>query len=310
MVGARPDCRSGLLKVGLPGTNEGIMQADSTVAGMCGQAEENMTETKERLELAVAAALEASRIPRRLFRTEAIDLTWKADDSPVTRADKESEALLRERIEAACPSDAIVGEEFPTRDGTSGFRWYLDPIDGTQSFIRGVPLFGTMVAMVQDDVPLIGAIVFPGLGEIIYAAKNHGAWWATNANEATCIADLDSQAAKVSTTAALADAALNTGGMELYAPQGKSDAFARLVAAAKISRGWSDCYGHYLVATGRVDAMIEPKMHTWDNAPLLPIITEAGGRFTDLAGNAVIDGGNALSSNGLLHDALLKAWDG
>jgi histidinol phosphatase-like enzyme (inositol monophosphatase family) len=269
-----------------------------------------MTETDERLDLAVAAALEASAIPRQLFRSDAMDITWKADDSPVTRADKEAETMLRRHIEAHCPDDAIVGEEFPTREGSSGFRWYLDPIDGTQSFIRGVPLFGTMVALEQDGEPLIGVIVFPALGEIIYAAKSGGCWWASGAGDATCLADLNSQAAVVSATASLADAALSSSALELYAVHGLHKNFERLLARAKVSRGWSDCYGHYLVATGRVDAMVEPVMNIWDNAPLLPIITEAGGRFTDLAGNAVIDSGNALSSNGLLHDALLKEWHG
>ena len=269
-----------------------------------------MSETDKRLELAVAAALEAAAIPRELFRSDALVVDWKSDDSPVTRADKDAEALLRERIEAACPNDAIVGEEFPIKEGTSGFKWYLDPIDGTQSFIRGVPLFGTMVAIEQDGIPITGVIVFPALGEIIYATKGYGAWWATNANEATGIDDLDRRTAKVSTTATLADAALTSGGIELYAQHDMSERFSRLLARTKMARGWSDCYGHYLVATGRVDAMVEPEMHIWDNAPLLPIITEAGGRFTDLSGDAVIDGGNALSSNGLLHDALLEAWHG
>jgi len=269
-----------------------------------------MSESDERLEFAVAAALEAAAIPRELFRSDQLVVDWKSDDSPVTRADKNAETLLRERIESACPNDAIVGEEFPTKDGTSGFRWYLDPIDGTQSFIRGVPLFGTMVAIEQDGIPITGVIVFPALGEIIYAARGHGAWWATNANEATGIDDLHRRAAKVSTTAALADAALSSSGIELYAQHGMYERFTRLLARVKIARGWSDCYGHYLVATGRIDAMIEPAMHIWDNAPLLPIITEAGGQFTDLSGNAVIDSGNALSSNGLLHDALLEAWYG
>lgn len=269
-----------------------------------------MTESDDRLELAVAAALEASAIPRNLFRSEGLVVETKSDDSPVTRADKEAEELLRERIVAACPDDAIVGEEFPNKDGTSGFKWYLDPIDGTQSFIRGVPLFGTMVAVEKDGDPITGVIVFPGLGEIVYATKGGGAWWATNANEAESIADLDRRVAKVSTTATLGDAVVSSGGLELYAAHGTSDRYGRVLAAAKIARGWSDCYGHYLVATGRIDAMVEPEMHIWDNAPLLPIITEAGGRFTDLSGNAVIDSADALSSNGLIHDELLKAWHG
>lgn len=267
-----------------------------------------MSEAQDRLEIAVTAALDAAAIPRQLFQSEGLAVDWKSDDSPVTQADKDSEALLRQHIEAAYPNDAIVGEEFPNKEGTSGYKWYLDPIDGTQSFIRGVPLFGTMVAIEKDGEPITGVIVFPALGEVVYATKGNGAWWATNANDAKCIADLDRRAAKVSTAATLADAALSSGGLELYAPHGMSDRYGRLLAAAKISRGWSDCYGHYLVATGRIDAMVDPEMHIWDSAPLLPIITEAGGCFTDLSGNAVIDSGSALSSNGLLHEELLGLW--
>lgn len=267
-----------------------------------------MTELDERLELAVAIALEASAIPRRLFQSDELVVDQKSDDSPVTRADREAEELLRERIEAACPNDAIVGEEFPAKDGTTGFKWYLDPIDGTVSFIRGVPLFGTMVALVHDDDPVMGVIAFPALGEIVYAAKGSGAWWATNTYEAKCIAELERRAARVSKTAELAEAALSNSALELYPQLGVSDRLERLLAKTKLSRGWSDCYGHYLVATGRVDVMVEPLMYVWDNAPLLPIIVEAGGRFTDLSGNAVIDSGSGLSTNGLLHDAVLREW--
>lgn len=269
-----------------------------------------MAELDDRLELAVTIALEASAIPRRYFNNQELAVDRKADDSPVTQADRETEMLLRERIEAACPGDAILGEEFPAKDGTTGYKWHLDPIDGTQSFIRGVPLFGTMVALQQDDEAVLGVIAFPALGEIVYAASGSGAWWARNAIEAKRIADLDRRAAKVSQTAELAEAALSSGGLELYPRLGMRDGFERLLAKAGISRGWSDCYGHYLVATGRIDVMVDPEMHTWDNAPLLPIVVEAGGRFTDLSGNAVIDGGSGLSTNGLLHDAVLREWHG
>ena len=266
-----------------------------------------MSELKERLDLAVAIALEAAAIPRQLFRHDGLSVDWKADASPVTKADRDGEELLRKRIEAACPDDAIVGEEFPTKAGTSGFKWYLDPIDGTQSFIRGVPLFGTMVALEHLGQSVLGVIVFPALGEIVYAASGSGAWWASNANEAKRIADLDRRAAKVSTTANLAEAAMSSGGLDLYFARGMEHIVAPLLASTKISRGWADCYGHYLVATGRMDVMGDPEMHIWDNAPLLPIIVEAGGRFTDLAGHAVIDSGSGLSTNGLLHDAVLNA---
>lgn len=269
-----------------------------------------MTELDERLELAVAIALEASAIPRRYFRSDTLLVDQKDDESPVTRADREAEVLLRERIEATCPDDAIVGEEFPSKEGTSGFRWYLDPIDGTQSFVRGVPLFGTMVALQRGDEAVMGVIAFPALNEIIYAAKGSGAWWATEVGDARRIADLEPRAANVSTAADLTEAAVSHGGLELYPQLEMSAGLERLLRKAKISRGWCDCYGHYLVATGRIDAMVDPEMHVWDNAPLLPIVEEAGGRFTDLSGNAVIDGNSGLSTNGHLHDAVLREWRG
>lgn len=269
-----------------------------------------MKELDERLELAVTVALEASAIPRQYFLSDRLVVDQKADESPVTRADRETEVLLRKRIESACPDDAILGEEFPSKAGTTGYQWLLDPIDGTQSFIRGVPLFGTMVALRHGEEAVLGAIAFPALGEIVYAAKGSGAWWATNITDAKTIADLDTRAATVSTTADLAVAAVSHGGLELYPQLGMSDGLERLLGKARVSRGWCDCYGHYLVATGRIDVMVDPEMHVWDNAPLLPIVVEAGGRFTDLSGNAVIDGGSGLSTNGHLHDAVLSEWRG
>ena len=267
-----------------------------------------MAELDERLELAVAIALESAAIPRRYFLNDGLVVDRKDDNSPVTRADKETEELLRKRIESACPGDAILGEEFADKDGDSGFRWHLDPIDGTESFIRGVPMFGTLIALERGNDAVIGVIAFPALGEIVYAAQGGGAWWATNTFAAKSIADLEQRAAMVSKTAELADALFSNGGLELYAQLGITDKLQRLLAKTKVSRGWSDCYGHYLVATGRVDIMIDPLMHVWDNAPLLPIVSEAGGRFTDLSGNAAIDTGSGLSTNGLLHDAVLKEW--
>ena len=265
-----------------------------------------MAELDDRLDMAIAVALEASAIPRRYYRNEGMVVDFKADDTPVTRADKETEIFMRERIEAACPRDAIVGEEFPSKPGTTGFKWYLDPIDGTQSFIRGVPLFGTMVALEHGNDAVIGVISFPALGEIVYAAKGKGAWWATDAKNARRTRDLDVRAAVVSRTSDLAEASLNSGGLELYPAHGLGDGLQRLLASVKIARSWSDCYGHYLVATGRMDVMVDPEMNVWDNAPLLPIMVEAGGRFTDLAGNPTIHGGSGISTNGRLHEAVLR----
>lgn len=265
-----------------------------------------MTELTERLESAVAFALEASAIPRSYFLKNGLVIDRKADDSPVTRADKEAEELLRKRIEAACPNDTIIGEEFDDKPGTSGYTWYLDPIDGTESFVRGVPLFGTMVALTHDDEPIAGVIDFPALGEIVYAAKGTGTWWATNSRDASRIADLDLREGHVSKTAALSDAAASTTGLaHLFEEGGVAEQWQALMKLVNVARGYGDCYGHYLVATGRVDIMLDAVMNIWDNAPLLPIVTEAGGRFTDTKGNATIDGGSGLSTNGLLHAAVL-----
>jgi histidinol phosphatase-like enzyme (inositol monophosphatase family) len=264
------------------------------------------TELTERLESAVAFVLEASVIPRRYFLNDGLVIDRKADDSPVTRADKETEAFLRARIDTSCPDDTIIGEELPDKPGTSGFTWYLDPIDGTESFVRGVPLFGTMVALQHDGESVVGVIDFPALGEIVYAAQGSGAWWATNSNGASTIADLDRRPAHVSAVADLANAAVSTTGLaHLFEEAGVAEQWEALMKLVKIGRGYGDCYGHYLVATGRVDVMLDAVMNAWDNAPLLPIVTEAGGSFTDIKGNSVIDGGSGLSTNGLLHDAVL-----
>ncbi|MDA1036592.1 MAG: hypothetical protein O3B65_06905 [Chloroflexi bacterium] len=270
-----------------------------------------MAELDDRLELAVAIALEAAAIPRRFFLNDGLVVDRKADDSPVTRADKEAEELLRTRLAAACPSDTIIGEEYDDKLGTSGFKWYLDPIDGTESFIRGVPLFGTMVALEHDGAPVAGVIAFPALGEIVYAAIGSGAWWATNANDAGGISTLDRRPANVSRVCELAEAAVATTGLaHAFEDAGVAEQWQRLLGKVKVGRGFSDCYGHYLVATGRMDIMIDPEMNVWDNAPLLPIVVEAGGRFTNMSGVATIDGGSGVSTNGLLHDAVIAELRG
>jgi histidinol phosphatase-like enzyme (inositol monophosphatase family) len=262
-----------------------------------------MAELQERLDLAVAIAREAGDLTMRYFRVSDLVVDRKADNSPVTRADREAEELMCERLASACPDDAIVGEEFGSREGSSGFTWYLDPIDGTHSFVHGVPLFGNMLGLEHGDQAAAGILMFPALHEIVYASKGQGAWWATDV--AALPAKLDVRPAHVSATAELRGAALATTGLEAFEEAGIAGALSRIAASGAATRGWSDCYGHLLVATGRADAMIDAVMNVWDSAPLQPIVEEAGGRFTDLAGNATIHGGSALSTNGLLHESLL-----
>lgn len=262
-----------------------------------------MSELTERTQLAVRIVREIGAHAITYYQQQDIGLDFKPDRSPVTRADKEGEELARRMLDAECPADAILGEEYGEKDGTSGYRWYLDPIDGTQSFVRGVPLFGCMAALEHDGESVAGAVCFPALSEIVYAATGQGAWWA-NAIGAPS-GPLDLRPAHVSSVADLSGALFASTGFHNFQPTGKAEGLARLFNAVREARGWSDCYGHYLVATGRVDVMIDPLMNVWDNAPLLPIVEEAGGRFTSLSGARTIHEPNAVSTNSLLHDAVL-----
>ena len=135
-----------------------------------------MSELKDRLDFAVRASIEAGQLTMRYFRSSDLTIETKPDETPVTRADKEAEVLLRNRLATECPNDAIVGEEFGTQSGSTDFTWYLDPIDGTKSFIRGIPLYGTMMGLEYKDEAVAGVVVFPALNEIVYAAKDLGAW--------------------------------------------------------------------------------------------------------------------------------------
>jgi histidinol phosphatase-like enzyme (inositol monophosphatase family) len=243
------------------------------------------------LEFAIDAAYAAGQSTLAHFQTN-VAVERKADASPVTVADREAERLLRERIAEAYPTHAILGEEFGAGDGDSRYRWVLDPIDGTQSFIRGVPLFGVLVALEIDRVPRVGVAYFPALRELVSAASGSGCWW-------------NGRRAQVSSVDRLNDAAIGYSDSRMLSER-LEEGWTRLQQAAKVQRGWGDCYGHCLVATGRLDVMLDPVMNPWDCAALVPILEEAGGRFTDWTGEVRIDGGDAFSTNGKLHQAVLQ----
>jgi histidinol phosphatase-like enzyme (inositol monophosphatase family) len=250
-----------------------------------------------RYQLARRIAHSAGQLTLRYFRQD-LQVDRKSDDSPVTVADREAEKLLRQQISAAFPHDGILGEEFPETPGTSGFRWILDPIDGTKSFICGVPLYGTLVAVecVGDSEfagdSVIGVIYLPALREGVHAASGHGAWYQ--------MADGEPEPALVSQRSRLADGVLLTSQVDSFADRGAADAYRQLEQAAWITRTWGDCYGHLLVATGRAEVMIDPVMCLWDCAPLQPILEEAGGTLTDWQGKATIHAGEAIATNDLL----------
>jgi histidinol phosphatase-like enzyme (inositol monophosphatase family) len=260
------------------------------------------TQISERLEVAVAIAREAGDSTLRHFRRPDLEVERKADKSPVTIADRAAEELLRKRIAARFPDDAILGEELGQRDGTSGFQWVLDPIDGTKSFIHGVPLYTTLVAVLCNEEPRIGVIHAPPTGETVYAAKGCGCWYASAPNNAP-------QQARVSSVARFDEALLLTTEIESFKKYKSPDAleyFLRLQAAARLSRTWGDGYGYLMVATGRADVMIEAVLNLWDAAPLQPVIEEAGGTFTDWNGTPTIRAGESIATNGLLLDEVLR----
>lgn len=246
----------------------------------------------ELLELALEAAREAGEVALRYFERDVL-VEWKSDQTPVTVADREGEKLLRGRIEKRFPDHGIVGEEFGVVRAHAPTRWILDPIDGTQSFIRGVPLWGVMVGVERDGESVLGVVHFPALKETVWARVGGGAWW-------------NGKRARVSSVGRLEDATLLTTDTRLFGEAGLRTAFDRLRVRVKFERTWGDCYGHALVATGRADIMLDPIMSEWDACALLPILEEAGGRFSDWSGVRTVRGGNAISTNGLLFDAVIN----
>lgn len=257
-----------------------------------------MSELRSRLEFAVRVAREAGDHTLRYFRRPDLEVESKADLSPVTRADREAETLLTECIRDAYPMDGILGEELGEIPSRNGYRWILDPIDGTRSFARGIPLFGTLVGLEMNGESVIGVIHMPACRETVYAAKGEGAWWQVE-NEAP-------RTARVSSVRTLAEAHFLCTSPEGFVKYAQEPVFRQLLARAGSMRTWGDCYAYALVATGRAEFVVDPVMAAWDAAALIPILQEAGGAFTDWNGKVRFDGGNGIGSNGSLHDEVLK----
>lgn len=255
-------------------------------------------EILKRFELAKRLAVLGGKSTLKFFQQDNFEVIKKSDGSPLTLADQTCEKLMRAEIESAFPEDGIVGEEFGVKETTNPIRWILDPIDGTKSFISGVPLYGTMVAVEVDGTATIGVCFFPGLDEGIFACVGHGAW--------SFRGELDPVRARVSQKTELADCVIVSSDDSTFAERNADAIWRALDQAVYFSRTWGDAYGYMLVATGRVDLMIDPILNIWDAAAVKPIIDEAGGKFTDWAGEPKIDSGDAIGSNGLIHSAVLK----
>ena len=249
-------------------------------------------ELEELLDFAVTLAREAGEITLKYFRG-AHEAELKADGSFVTAADREAEAHVRSRLAQNFPDDGVVGEEAGASAGRSNRQWIVDPIDGTYSFVHGVPLYGVLLGLEIEGEMALGVANLPAMGELVSAARGLGCHW-------------NGQRARVSETASLDRSLVLSTDFGLCERYGKGAACERLERAAAARRTWGDCYGHVLVATGRADVMLDPVMNVWDCAALLPIVEEAGGHFTDWRGQRNVRGGDAISTNAALFDEVMR----
>jgi len=254
------------------------------------------------LAFALGVAAEADAIALHDFRTD-LDVTGKADGSFVTQADIAIERLVRERIADAYPSHGVVGEEEAVHQADAAVRWYVDPIDGTHNFMRGVPLFGTLLACERDGELQLGVLSAPALGERWHARRGGGAWAVvTGGAKAGTV-----RAARVSEVDDVGRAHLLYSSFADIESSSRAPGFVDTLRRVWRSRGFGDFWGYALVAEGAAEAMVEVGVQTWDLAAPIVIVEEAGGRFTDLHGERRFDTRSMLVSNGLLHERLLEA---
>jgi histidinol-phosphatase len=254
-----------------------------------------------RAQLMLRLAGEAAQIAMRHFQHPGLVVESKGELGPVTQADREAEAHIRAGVLGAFADDGLLGEEHGARESRSGWTWVIDPIDGTVSFAAGVPLFGVLIGLEwrgeHGAQVRAGVCELPALAERVWACAGQGAWWDRAGHERT--------PARVSACADLKDALVCTTGSEYYRRAGREPALAAIDGACKRTRGWSDCYGAALAATGRVDLFIDPVMNPWDNGPFPVIFSEAGGRFCDWRGRPGIHGGDAVAGpHALVEQAL------
>lgn len=243
------------------------------------------------LDFATDTVWRAGRLTLGYFQT-GVDIERKKDNSPVTAADKASENLMRELIARSFPDDGIIGEEFGEQPSRSGRTWIIDPIDGTKSFVCGVPLYGCLLGLVDGTRSIVGAAYYPALDEIIYAGQGLGAWW-------------NGRRAHVSSVSELQDAVLLSSEVKKTFDD-RFPLFERLIDSTYIQRTWGDAYGYMLVATGRAEIMIDSSMRVWDCAPFQVILEEAGGTFTDWKGNPTIYADEGVATNGALFKTVME----
>ncbi len=224
------------------------------------------------------------------YRTR-LDVETKRDGSPVTIADRAAEESARAWIAAHFPGDSILGEEFGAEGDQKARRWLVDPIDGTKTFVRGVPLWGTLIGVVQGDDVLAGAVYCPAVEELVAAAVGEGCWW-------------NGSRTRVSAEANLERATLLATDGRFAGQPARAARWSALATEATVVRTWGDCYGYLLVATGRAELMVDNLMSPWDAAALVPVVREAGGEFSDWRGRVTPFGDGAVATNGVMAAAL------
>ena len=246
----------------------------------------NDNEGQQLMEAVVEVARLAGGIALGYYRS-SLAVETKKDGSPVTAADRAAESAAREWIEARFASDGILGEEFGETRPDARRRWILDPIDGTKTFVRGVPLWGTLVAVAEADQVLAGAAFFPAVDELVVAAPGQGTWW----NDQRCA---------VSRVSRLDASTVLSTDERFRSDPARRETWGRLAARSAVSRTWGDCYGYLLVATGRAEVMVDDILSPWDAAAVMPIVQEAGGVFTDWDGVVTAFGGGGVATNAVL----------
>ncbi|TQM62301.1 histidinol-phosphatase [Humibacillus xanthopallidus] len=256
-----------------------------------------MTSYDDDLRLAHVLADAVERVTTARFRADDLVVESKPDLTPVTDADRAAEELIRLQLKRTRPRDVVQGEEFDTT-GHGSRRWIVDPIDGTKNFVRGVPVWATLIGLVVDDVPVLGLVAAPALQRRWWAAQGSGAWSGRSLSSAKRIS-----VSKVST---LADASMSYSSLGGWRERGRGAQVLELMDDCWRSRAYGDFWSYMLVAEGAVDIAAEPELAVHDMAALVTIVQEAGGRFTGLDGRDGCWSGNALATNGLLHDEVLS----
>lgn len=225
------------------------------------------------------------------FRTD-FNIDIKSDNTPVTIADKNTEELIRKEIEKEFPSHGILGEEFGEINSDAEYKWIIDPIDGTKSFICGTVMFGTQIGLLKNNKPILGAINLPALDHLLIGDN--------------CTTELNNKKVQVRKCSSISDTVLLTGDYLNVEKYQKISAFNNLIKKVKLFRGWGDCYGYYLLSSGFADIMIDPIMSPWDSLPIIPVIKGAGGIITDYQGNDPIMGCSIVASNPEIHSEVIR----